>query len=271
MRLNWWGSLSAVIVAGVLNASVADAELAEYYVGIDSRTTPFAAPAASGGGNYPDNPNFNRLTLLYQHGDHYHGLGAYRYIGPAATPTLEDTNANNRAPEISTGQPPLVLVAGSGIYAGKYVTSHLADVEYSDLELRNVQSLDGVDDVLFHSSADRWSGAFDAADIHLELLSVSSPLLNVGSLTNPAALPVGGDAHVGAGSEMFSFTPVLWVDQAAPAGNYWAEFRLVDESGTFGDSGRFFIDVRHVVPEPASLAMFLGGVSIVGLSLRRRS
>ena len=271
MRSIGWGRVAAVLGVSVLVfCGRASAQLAEFYVGIDSRTTPFNAPAADGGGAYPDNPNFNRLTLLYQHGDHYHGLGAYRYLGPAASPTLEDSNANNRVPEISTGQLPLALVAGSGAYAGKYVTSHLAGVEYSDLELRNVQSLDGVDDVLFHSSADRWSGAFDAADVHLELLSVSSPLLNVGSLTDPAALPVGGDAHVGEGSELFSFTPVLWVDAAAPAGNYWAEFRLVDESGTFGDSGRFFVDVRQAVPEPASLLLCVAGMLIGSVVLGRR-
>lgn len=271
MRSIGWGRVAAMLGVSVLVlCGRASAQLAEFYVGIDSRTAPFNASAADGGGAYPDNPNFERLTLLYQHGDHYHGLGAYRYLGPAASPTLEDTNANNRVPEISTGQPPLALVAGSGAYAGKFVTMHLGGVEYSDLELRNVQSLDGVEEALFHSSADRWSGAFDAADVHLKLLSVSAPQLNVGSLTDPAALPVGGDVHVGEGSEAFSFTPVLWVDSTAPAGDYWAEFQLVDASGTYGDSGRFFIDVRHVVPEPASHLLFGAGMLIGSVILGRR-
>lgn len=271
MRLNWWGRLLAVVVAGYLNSSVACAELAEFYVGIDSRTTPFAAPAASGGGNYPDNPNYNRLTLLYNHGDHFHGIGAFRYTGPAASPTLEDTNANNRLPEISTGQAPLPLLPGSGVYSGKNTTAHISGVEYSNLGLQNVQSLGGVDEVLFHSSSDRWSGAFDDAHIHLKLLNVSSPELHVGSPTDPFAFTVGGDVHLGDGDEQFAFTPVLWVENGTPIGNYWAEFQLIDLSGTFGDSGRFYFDVRNVVPEPGSLVMFLGGVSIVGLNLRRRS
>ncbi|MGD9633231.1 MAG: all3515 family Zur-repressed PEP-CTERM protein [Pirellulales bacterium] len=272
MRAMGWGRVAALVGVGALVVcGQASAQLAEFYVGIDSRTAPFSAPVADGGGAYPDNPNSGRLTLLFNHVDHFHGLGTYRYVGPAASSVLDDTSANNRVPEISTGQAPLPLVPGSGAYAGKNVTLHLAGVEYSDLELRNVQSLAGVDEVLFHSSTDRWSGAFAAADVHLKLLSVSSPHLNVGSLTDPAALPVGGDVHLGEGSELFSFTPVLWVALAAPAGDYWAEFQLVDESGTYGNSGRFFIDVRHAVPEPASLLMFLGGVSIVGLNLRRRS
>jgi hypothetical protein len=271
MKSNWWGRVLAVVVASSLHVSTASAELAEYYVGIDSRTTPFAAPAGDGGGNYPDNPNYNRLTLLFNHGNHYHGIGTYRYTGPAATPTLEDTSGNNRLPEISSAQPPLELIPGTGVYAGKLVSAHLPGVEYSDLEMRNVQSIDGVDETLFHSSSNRWSGTFADAHIHLELISVSSPHLNVGSLSDPYALSIGVDAHLGDGDEVFSFTPVLWVDGGAPAGNYWAEFQLVDISDTYGSSGRFYIDVRNVVPEPASLLMILGGVSIVGLSLRSRS
>lgn len=261
------------LLAGV--ASFVDstqAQLAEYYIGIDNRTVPFNAPAAEGGGAYPDNPNYNRLTFLFQHGNHYHGIGQYVYSGPAATPTLTDTNGNNRLPETYTGQPPLPLVPGTGVYAGKNTTKHLVGLEYSHLETKSVHSLDGAgaaEDILFHSSGDRWSSDFDAAHIHLELLSVSSPHLNVGTLADPSAVPVGGDVHVGDGDELFAFTPVLWVDAAAPLGNYWAEFRLVDESGTFGDSGRFYLDVRQV-PEPTTLGLGTAALAAVAVISRRR-
>jgi len=275
MRLLQFRRLAAVAAIAACFAASAQAQLAEYYIGIDGRTTPFNAPAADGGGAYPDNPNFNRLTLLFQHGDHYHGIGAYRYTGPAAAPILDDTNANNRLPETYTGQPPLPLVPGAGVYAGKNMTKHLLGVEYTDLEMLNVHSLSGFpslsdETILFNSSGGRWNSPFDAAHIHLELLSVSSPHLNVGTLSNPHALSVGGDIHVGDGDEMFSFTPVLWVDAAAPVGNYWAEFRLVDESGAFGNSGRFFFDVRQV-PEPTAVSLGATALAVVTAMRRRRS
>ncbi len=158
------------------------------------------------------------------------------------------------------------LLPGTGLYAGKKTTQEVLGVHYSNLEMRNIQSLVGVDNTLLNSSENRWNAAFDAAHIHIELLSVSSPHLNVGSATNPNAFAFG-DVHLGDGDEIFSFTPVLWVDETAPAGSYWAEFQLTDLSGNFGNSGRFFIDA-HNVPEPSSFA--LGGIALLGLVWKRR-
>ncbi len=248
------------LAAGASFPSAAQAETDDrLFIGVDGRTLPFTG--------YPDNPNYGRLTLLYAHGDHYHGLGAYRYVGPTGAPVLEDTNANNRLPEISSAIAPLPLSLGSGAYAGK-LHSKASSYPYSDLELRNVGELEAVDPVIFNSSAGRWSVPLDGADIHLKLLSVSSPWLRVGSLTDPLALPVGSDVHLGEGDDFFSFTPVLWTDAGAPVGNYWAEFQLVDEAGVFGNSGRFFVDVR--VPEPTSWALAAAGSAAVGLALGKR-
>lgn len=266
-----------VVVAAFLMSTClagrASAQLADYYIGIDSRTSPASVPAADGGGLYPDNPNLNRLTLLYQHGDHFHGIGVYRYTGSAASPILEDTSSNNRLPEVSVAQPPLVLLAGSGVYLGKNTTQRSIGLEYSNLDVRNVLSLGGkpagsAEEILLNSSAGRWNKPFAAADIHLELLNVSSPHLKVGTLSNPNALSLGGDVHVGEGEELFSFNPVLWVDAAAPVGNYWAEFRLVDETGAFGNSGRFFLDVQQV-PEPGVVGLSVVAVAILAISRRR--
>lgn len=265
MLKNWSHSfmrLLGVVVLGLIAVPASADPLAEYYIGIDNRTAPFSG--------YPDNPNFGRLTLLYAHGNHYHGIGTYAYSGLPESPVLQDTSGNNRLPEISSGQPGIPLVPGSGVYAGKRTTAAQPGVPFSDLEMRNVHSLVGVDDVLFNSSSNRWNADFAGADVHLKLVSVSDPALHVGTLTDPFALSVGGDLHVGEGDEHFSFMPVLWVDSSAPIGNYWAEFQLVDGSGTYGDSGRFFMDVS-VVPEPS--ALILGGMGLVGLACwaRRRT
>ncbi|QEG35210.1 all3515 family Zur-repressed PEP-CTERM protein [Bythopirellula goksoeyrii] len=245
------------------------AQSAEFFVGVDSRSTPFDAPSGDGGGAYPDNPNHNRLTLLFHHGNHFHGIGSYSYSGTAATPMLLDTNGNNRIPETYTNLEPLPLLPGSGAYTGKAATNYVSGLEYSNLEMANVQSLSGVDDVLFNSSGGRWNGSFDEAHIHLQVLGVSSSDLKIGTPTEPDAFQFA-DQHVGNGNEMFSLTPVLWVDQSAPVGHYWAEFQLVDLSGNFGNSGRFFFDVQHV-PEPTTLAVGLIGVLGMVVSQRPRS
>jgi hypothetical protein len=161
------------------------------------------------------------------------------------------------------------LLPGSGDFAGTFrsgLPSSLAqNLEYGDYEFRSVHSLAGEDDTTYNSSGGRWNTPFDSADIYLELIS-ATPGLNISFGGMPTVdLTPGNRFHLGAGDELFSVTPTFWVSGLAPYGTYSAEFRLVDESNTFGDSGRFFIDVA-TIPEPSTFAL-----TVVGLAALARS
>lgn len=262
------------LFVSLLTVGNAEADIVSYYIGRDTRTTPFNAPAAVGGGAYPDNPNVGRLTLLFYHGDHYHGIGAYTYSGAATTPVLNDTNSNNRLPESSTNLPPITLRPGAGAWAGTFRTglpgSAPQDEEYGHIKLRNAHWLSSEDPVTYNSSSGCWTGNFDDAHIHLELVS-KSPGLNIAFGQTPAnqLINPGDDWHVGDGNEMFSSTPTFWVsDSAAPGSNYYAEFRLTNLNDASMNSGRFFFDLR-VVPEPATgLTLALRLLSLLGAQRR---
>lgn len=251
---------------GVGLAGTTQAQIGNYYVGLDNAAT-------VGFGTYSGlaNTNQDRLTLLFHHGNHYHGIGTYSYTGAVGSEVATDTNSNNRLPEDYTGLEPLSLLPGSGDFAGTYrsgLTSLMGqDLEYGDFTLRNVHSLDGVDDVIYNSSGGQWNSEFNEADIHLELVSATNGLKIAFGSTPVDGLPVGGDVHLGAGDEMFEVLPTFWVDGGAAVGStYTAEFVLTDVSGNFGDSGRFYVDFQ-VVPEPASLSFLaIGGM----IMLRRR-
>ena len=270
-----------VLAAG----SPARAEFVEFYVGFDGRAEPFSSPAAPVGDglSYADNPNHNRLTFLYSHpnegnpaGNHYHGIGAYTYTGPSTSAVLDDTNSNNRIPEGYTGQAPLALSAGSGMYAGKLVSGAQSGVHYSDLRIRSVDDLSGYaegtpEHYMYHSSSDRWSGAMAGTNIQLELVSIS-PGLNVGSATEMNLFPggVGTMFDLGAGDAL-DFTPVVWVDETATLGTYSVEFRLHDTGATdLGTSGRFYMDFQ-AVPEPSSIVLIVLGSLGCSVALLRRS
>lgn len=259
--------LLGVLCVGLISSAAFASPFGTYFVGVDnSETVTFGAYAGL------DNTNEGRLTFLFHHGNHFHGIGTYSYTGDPNSAVEADTSSNNRLPESYTGMSPLSLQPGTGAFDGTFrsgLPSTLEqDEEYGDLAIRNVHSLSGVDDVIYNSSGGRWNTSFDSAHIHVVLLS-ATPGLKIAFGDTPAdGLPVGGDFHLGDGDEMFNLLPTFWVEGNAAIGStYTAEFRMDDLSGMYGNSGRFFMDFE-VVPEPAS-AMLLA-VSALAL-LRRRS
>ena len=142
-----------LVIAGLMSGGLAHAseplradEGIGFYVGIDSLAT-----IASGTYAGLANPNYGRLTYLMEHGNHFHGIGAYSYTGGAAAPVINGSNANNRIPELSARISPLpgtlALSAGSGEFAGKLVSGVLGDSvahhDYSYLGTSSIQSLSG--------------------------------------------------------------------------------------------------------------------------------
>lgn len=246
------------------------AAIATYFVGVDSLAT-----IASGEFAGQANPNYNRLTFLYAHtyettpaNNHYHSKGIYRYQpGSGAAPVIE-MSPSNYLPE--TASKLISFTGGDGLYAGKSVAFRDPLLHESQIDLRDTADLGGFaagtgENVLFNSSAGRWTGSFAGADVHLVLVSISDGL-NIGSAS---ALDIGlnraGDEfHLGADVD---FSPVFWTDGEALPGTYSATFKLVDEEGLFGDSGNFSFQFG-VVPEPS--AALLSGLGVLGLLLRRR-
>ncbi|MDO9139946.1 MAG: all3515 family Zur-repressed PEP-CTERM protein, partial [Methylobacter sp.] len=202
----------------------ADVDLAGYYLGRDNL-------AILTSGTYKDlaNPNAGKSTLLLQHIDHYHGMGVHSYSGAKEAPTIMDTNANNRIPEISSLEAPLALTLGEGLYADKLV-SNRSDSIYSNLSFQFVDALEGkpadsVETILLNSSAKRWNTLMKDASIGLELIS-ATPGLFIGDDKETNVLTPGNTLS---GDFLGNrFKPVFWVAKDAPVQTYTAEFRLVD-------------------------------------------
>jgi hypothetical protein len=241
-----------------------------FYIGYDGLSTLTSGTYAG-----LSNPNSNRLTLLLDHGNHFHGIGTYSYTGPVTTPAVLSTNTNNHVPEVSSGEGPLPLAQGSGFYAGTLRTN-IGSSEYSYLGIASIQSLanhpsGSMEDVLFQSSNNRWSGQLNDVEIGLRLVE-STPGLHIGTETTKNIYAAGDIFTVGTGND-FEFKPVYWVDAAAPAGTYSATFELLNmrTGSSILDSGTFHFDFNvSPIPEPRTYAMFLAGLLVSGSIVRRR-
>ncbi len=245
-------------------------DLSGYYIGIDSAQT-----LTRGTYTGLSNPNYGRLTLLYNHGDHYHGIGTYSYTGSSDAATIVDTNANNRIPETYTNEAPLQLSLGSGsLYNGK-LTSQNNTSEYGNLKFELVDSLAGHDSgseefVLFNSSNGRWNTLLGNTSIGLQLIS-ATPGLYIGD-ENTANLFASSDT-VSLNSYLQNgiFSPIFWTAIDAAIDTFTAEFRLVGLEDANINSGRFYFDVKPV-PVPGAVWLFLSGLlSLIGMSRTRNA
>jgi hypothetical protein len=267
----------ALAVASAVCVPRAHAVLYTYYVGTDNLAT-FTTGTYAGQAN----PNYNRLTFFWGHNvtpassNHYHRFGAYALTGSAASPVIAFANA--RIPEGTN--PALPLQTGSGVFAGKLVSSpiidpvigelsHLTIAPIGDLATYNANGIPNEpEDYLFNSSAGRYSSSIAGTDPHFQLVSMS-PGLNAGdALGNPIFVNPGDEHHLGDGDTFAPWTPWFWTDATASPGTYTAKFKIADEAGLFGDSGEFRWEFQ-VVPEPGSSSL-LAGLLALGMIRRRR-
>lgn len=256
-----------------------------FYVGVDGLSTLTSGTFAG-----LANPNAGRLTMLFDHGDHFHGIGSYSYRGTAAAPVVAATNANNRLPELYTRTSPehsaIALMPGTGAFAGMLASGVRPDTapahEYSYLGAASIQSLQGIGaaaDVLFASSAGRWSGTQSNVMVGLKLEFITSGLnVAVGNIMSVfGASPGNGPGSVfmlGAASNAL-FMPTFYTAATALPGTYTAQFSLVNlgSNSAVGDGGTFFYDfaVPAPVPEPGTWGLMLAGLGIMAMVARRRA
>ncbi|MCY7316710.1 MAG: all3515 family Zur-repressed PEP-CTERM protein [Rubrivivax sp.] len=250
------------------------------YIGIETLRT-----IGSGTSAGLANPNAMRLTWLYDHGDHFHSIGAYSYSGTAAAPVVNATNANNRLPDPYTRTTPansaILLAAGSGAFAGSWASAVLPSsapgYEYSHLDVVSIQSLNDMTpaaDVLFDRSNKRWNASFQGVSVGVQLVT-ATPGLRVAF---GSALDLFASSSVLAlgSSNAMQQMPVFDVDASAADGSqYAAQFMLVNlgSNTNVREGGNFYVDfqVAQPVPEQAAWMTLLAGLAVVtGVAKRRR-
>lgn len=273
--------LSAAIAAPAqATSAVRAAEGIGYYIAIDGLST-----IASGTFAGLVNPNAGRLTWLFDHGNHFHSIGAYSYTGTATSAVVADTNTNNRLPEnysrTDAASSAIALTAGSGAWSGSWVSTVLPEdkpaAEYSLLGVSSIQSLNGLDaaaDVLYNSSAGRWSGSATGVTVALQLVTATAGL-KVAADNNLDIFAAGAGSLWELGDlNSLSFNPVFYVDSGAAPGVYTAQFSLVNTGSNTAvtSGGNFYFDfvVPAPVPEPSALVMLAAGLGMLAL-LRRRT
>lgn len=243
-----------------------------FYTGLDNLET-----LTSGSYAGLANPNLGRLTLLFNHGDHFHGIGTYSYTGPTGSPTVIPTSANNRIPEISSGENPLPLSPGAGLYTGA-LANHPGPSEYSDIVFNSFNQLDSFgpgtpETILFQSSAGRWNTSLTGSQIALELLSIT-PGLNVGTLLSTNIFAGPNSTYLLGDGSGFEFTPVFWTNAGVSSGTYSVTMRLVDLQASPSaalPSGEFSFDFAVTsVPEPGSALLIGVGLTALGIYSRRQ-
>ena len=259
----------AALLSGNFTAHAQDQR--GFYVTVDGRN-----PLTFGTYTGLENPNLGRLTMLYAHwnqetpaNNHFHSIGSYGYAGPVESPTVTTTNTNNRIPETYTGQAPLTLQPGTGALAGRLISTP-TDEHYSDVTLYSIHDLGAAtegtpEQIMYRSSGGGYaSTSMDGMNLAIELVSMTPGLyLGTEQLSNP------GDRLIVGGETSLRFEPIFWTSDSAAPGTYSAEFKLIDLSGTYADSGTMHFDFA-VVPEPASSSALLIGTAVAGLALRRR-
>jgi hypothetical protein len=287
--------LAIAAMIGSFAATRARADVAEYYIGIDSRPT-----IIGGAYNGLPNPNLNRLTFLYAHFypapgpgvvndwtvNHYHSKGAYSFTGPntGVTTAVNDFNGTMGVSNILPESPlvnDITMQPGSGAFAGMLRTGLNNGTDFNNLGIRSVNSLSGFapgtpENFMFNSSTAldvpsntniaRWAGLLSASTINMNLLSIS-PGLSIRDNSGTVIMDTAGQSvALGAGNN-FAFTPVFTVADTTSFGSaFQAVFNLSDGPGGLGDSGRFVFEVT-AVPEPSSIALL--GIPVAGYAIRR--